>query len=271
MPQPGRHPDGRRPTIPTVRDAHAPGGAEGMQRCPKCQHFQPLANVECERCGVIFAKLQPRPGAATAGRAAEVEPEVERSVRLSEVLLDLPPEETRLFAIGRALLLLGMAIWGIRFLLAPIQSNLAGQSFLHLINLPFHEAGHILFAPFGRFLSVLGGSLMQILVPLVVAGAFLWRRNPFGGAVGIWWLGESCLDLAPYIADARAGQLLLLGGVTGSEVEDYHDWEMILRQLGWLRHDIALARLTHVLGAILILLALLWAGAILYRQLRRPA
>jgi hypothetical protein len=155
--------------------------------------------------------------------------------------------------------------------LAPIQSNLAGQSFLHLVNLPFHEAGHILFSPFGRFLGVLGGSLMQLLVPLAVTGAFVWRRNPFGGAVGLWWLGESFLDLAPYIGDARAGQLPLLGGVTGSEVEDYHDWEVILRQLGWLKHDMTLARLAHVLGAVLILLALLWAGVILLRQLRRPA
>jgi hypothetical protein len=271
MPQAGRHPDGRRPMIASALDAHALGGANGMQRCPKCRHIQPIANAECKRCGVIFAKLQPRLGAAAPGLVAMAESEPEESLRLGELLFDLPAEETRLFAIGRALLLLGMAIWGIRFLLAPIQSNLAGQSFLHLINLPFHEAGHILFAPFGRFLGVLGGSLMQLLVPLVVAGAFLWRRNPFGGAVGVWWLGESCLDLAPYIGDARAGQILLLGGVTGSEVEDYHDWEVILRQLGWLRHDIALARLTHVLGAILILLALLWAGVILVRQLRRPA
>jgi hypothetical protein len=185
--------------------------------------------------------------------------------------LDLPPEETRLFTIGRALLLLGMAIWGIRFALAPVQSNLAGQSFLHLINLPFHEAGHTLFAPFGRFLGVLGGSVMQLLVPLAVAGAFLWHRNPFGVAVGLWWLGESCLDLAPYIADARAGQLPLLGGVTGREVDDYHDWEVILRQLGWLNYDTALARLTHIVGATLILLALLWAAIILLRQLRRVA
>jgi hypothetical protein len=36
------------------------------------------------------------------------------------------------------------------------------------------------------------------------------------------------------------------------------------------KYDVTLARLTHVLGAILILLALLWAGVILVRQLRRP-
>jgi len=92
---------------------------------------------------------------------------------------------------------------------------------LMLKPLPFHEAGHILFGFFGRFIGVLGGSLMQLLVPAIVLCAFVYRRNVFGGAVGLWWLGESCLDLAPYIDDARAGQLMLLGGVTGREVEDY--------------------------------------------------
>ena len=44
----------------------------------------------------------------------------------------------------------------------------------------FHEAGHILFSPFGRFMTVLGGSLTQVLVPLLCAGAFLWQtRDPF--------------------------------------------------------------------------------------------
>jgi hypothetical protein len=267
--RPGRHPDEGRPKGSSTGSAYASAGADGGLCCPKCHHLQARTNGECERCGVIFAKLQRRPGALTPELAAV--PEMEETMRLGELLFDQPAEETRLFAFGRALLLLGMVIWGIRFSLAPVQSVLAGQSFLHLINLPFHEAGHVLFTPFGRFLTVLGGSLMQLLVPLVVAGAFLWRRNPFGGAVGVWWLGESCLDLAPYIGDARAGQLPLLGGVTGSEVEDYHDWEVILRQLGWLKHDVTLARMTHVLGAILILLALLWAGVIVIRQLRRPA
>jgi hypothetical protein len=62
---------------------------------------------------------------------------------------------------------------------------------------------------------------------------------------------------------------MLLGGVTGREVEDYHDWEVILRDLGWLRYDHAIARLTHGLGAVLILLSIVWGGYILYRQFRR--
>ncbi len=150
---------------------------------------------------------------------------------------------------GRAALYLVLLIWGGRLMTSSIQSNYVGESFLHLINLPFHEAGHVIFSLFGRFLQYLGGTLGQWLVPFIVLCAFLAKGNPFGAAVGLWWLGESFLDIAPYMDDARAGQLMLLGGVTGSEVEDYHDWEVILSSLGWLQYDHLIARISFTIGS----------------------
>ena len=94
----------------------------------------------------------------------------------------------------------------------------------------------MLFAPFGRFMKVLGGSLFQFALPLGLAIAFLKQRNPFGAVVCTWWAGENLIDVAPYIADARALQLVLLGGKTGAEVQG-HDWEYILATLGWMRFD----------------------------------
>ena len=166
----------------------------------------------------------------------ETTPEGGWAAQLASLLFEVPAEEMPLLAVGRAISTSDSSLWGWRFILAPIKSNTAGESFIHLVNLPFHEAGHIVFFLFGHFIGVLGGSLMQLLVPAArLLGVSAYRRNVFGGAVGLWWLGENCLDLAPYIDDARAGQLMLLGGVTGREVEDYHDWEVILRDLGWLR------------------------------------
>lgn len=167
---------------------------------------------------------------------------------------------------GRGGLLLILAVWGWFLMTRSIRSNYVGESFLHLVNLPFHEAGHILFSPFGSFFHVLGGTLGQLLAPFVVLSAFLRNRNPFGAAAGLWWLGESFLDIAPYMDDARAGQLPLLGGVTGSEVENYHDWEVILTRLGWLQHDHLIARISFAFGTILMLLALVWGGYVLRRQ-----
>jgi hypothetical protein len=143
------------------------------------------------------------------------------------------------------------------------------KSWMHLVNLPFHEAGHILFIPFGRFMSVLGGSLLQLFIPLLCMAAFIYPRGDFFGAgAALWWFGQSLMDLAPYIGDARALRLVLLGGVTGREVSDYHDWEYLLRETGLLSWDRALAWTAHVSGIIIILAALVWAGAVVFSQAR---
>ena len=117
----------------------------------------------------------------------------------------------------------------------PLSAD-AMDSFLHLPNLVFHEAGHLLFAMFGQFMSVLGGSLTQVLIPVIAMIAFIRQEQPFGAAVCGWWAGQNLVDLAPYIADARALQLVLLGGRTGAEVEG-HDWEYLLTTIGVVHRD----------------------------------
>jgi hypothetical protein len=140
----------------------------------------------------------------------------------------------------------------------------AAASILHLPNLVFHEAGHVLFAPFGQFMRVLGGSLFQFALPLGLAVAFLKQQNPFGAVVCAWWAGENLIDVAPYIADARALQLVLLGGKTGAEVQG-HDWEYILATLGWMRFDRTLGLWTHRVGLLMMLGSVVWGGVYLAR------
>jgi hypothetical protein len=148
----------------------------------------------------------------------------------------------------RWLLLALLSWWTVRFVSHPLNGDVVGASFLHLINLPFHEAGHIIFSPFGSFMMSLGGSLTQVLIPLVCAAEFVRRDDRFGTCVCIWWAGQNLIDLGPYIADARALQLVLLGGFTGAQVEG-HDWEAILTALGWLRYDRTLGMAAHWLGS----------------------
>jgi hypothetical protein len=157
----------------------------------------------------------------------------------------------------RTLLLIGLAVWTFGVATGPI--NAAGDSFLHMINLPFHEAGHVLFSPLGRFMMILGGSAMQVLVPLVCAGA-LWFQNGdrFGAALCAWWMGENLMDLAPYIDDARTLRLMLLGGPANA-VEG-HDWEAILTSLGWLHLDHTLGHAAHLLGAAIMWVAIVAAA-----------
>jgi len=150
----------------------------------------------------------------------------------------------------RLALVAGLAIWTIQFARTPLSED-AMRSFLHLPDLVFHEAGHIIFSPFGRFMTVLGGSLLQVLIPVIAALAFLKQDEKFGAAICSWWAGQNFVDLAPYIADARRLRMVLLGGRTGAEVEG-HDWEYILTQLGMLHLDGRLGMAAYGLGMIVM-------------------
>lgn len=245
-------------------------------QCPNCQAEQDGVSAECARCGIIFAKYKPLPLRATGpGRVVTFPRPPEgmwgtlwRQVQDWALVSDGPVNPFT-FA-GRALVFVGLVVWGWTFVTATIASNYVGESFMHLVNLPFHEAGHIFFTPLGRFMQVLGGSLGQLIMPLVCLFTFLIQQhNPFAASVTLWWFAESLMDLAPYINDARALELILIGGVTGKDVEDYHDWEYILRTLGWLQHDHTIAVMAHGLGVILMLTAWVWGGALLLQQYRR--
>src|SRR5437867_3531582 len=159
---------------------------------------------------------------------------------------------------GRVILLLLLVRWTWLFLAWPMRQDVIGASFLHLISLPFHEAGHVLFAPFGDLMTAAGGSLAQVLVPIVCLVAFLKQSaGAFGAAVMCWWTGENLLDVAMYANDARSLQLVLLGGRTGAEVEG-HDWERILQTIGLLHRDHQIANAMQFAGAVLMVIGLGW-------------
>jgi hypothetical protein len=242
-------------------------------RCPKCDFEQPDQNTECFKCGIIFKKYDahPTPILSKGTRIPRVEgmaPEGETF--LENFVFDVEPEVNPFYFGGRVVIFLIIFIWGWIFILTPMASNYAGDSFLHLVNLPFHEAGHIFFQLFGRWMTSLGGTLGQLLIPIVCLVTFLLKyKNPFGASVALWWLAESFMDIAPYINDARNGQLMLLGGVTGSEADyGYHDWEFILNEIGLLRYDHTLARIGHGLGILLMLVSFAWAVYLLFKQYR---
>ena len=189
-----------------------------------------------------------------------------------EILFYVEPEVNSIYFYGRVLLYIIFFIWGWRFIFMDYDLVEAGyppisESFMHRVNLVFHEAGHVIFMPFGRFISILGGTLGQWLIPFIVMCAFLLQtRDTFAATIGLWWLGQSFMDAAPYINDARAGRMILLGGVTGSDQPGYHDWENILGNLGWLKYDHTIAGIVNTMGVGLMLLSFIWGAYVLYLQ-----
>lgn len=193
-----------------------------------------------------------------------------RHARTGLLALLLPePDADPATGWARAALLVLLVVWGLWFITSSVASNAAGQSFLHLVNLPFHEAGHVFFGIFGQFIGSLGGTLGQLLMPLIAMLVLLLQtRDPFGASVALWWLGQNFIDIAPYINDARAGQLPLLGGNFGhSAPYGFHDWEYLLTETGLIRMDQQIAQASHLLGSLIMLLAMAWGAALVYRQL----
>ena len=120
-------------------------------------------------------------------------------------------------------------------------------------NLLFHEAGHPFVGLFSRRLEPYGGTLGQLTFPLVLAISF-WRQGQtlsFAGSV-IWFF-ENWLNIARYMADARALELPLLGGGD-------HDWNTIFTRWNVLSDDTEIAGTVKYIGWAGMALAVLWVG-----------
>ncbi len=247
-------------------------------KCPKCGH-QPLPENQalpaaCPSCGVILAKwgqkLKVRhpvcdieDGAPDDGLDGATEQE-SWLFRLTEV-----PDRVSAYTFWmRCLLWAAFCVWGVSLMTLDYRDGGMGASFLHRPLLIFHEAGHVIFMPFGEWISILGGTLGQLLMPLVLAGALLiTNRDPFGASIGLWFLGVSLLDVAPYMFDALYPQLTLLNGQTGEA--GGHDWIYLFSTLGLLPKAELIGGLTHKLGALVIVAAMCWAGWLLRQQYDR--
>lgn len=170
----------------------------------------------------------------------------------------------------------GKLFWGRVFLLGLmflftfftfLNGSQAGiVHFLHNINLPIHETGHLVFGIFGNdLLTSAGGSLFQLIMPFVCTLTLLIKtRDLFGAAVALWWTMENFVDMAPYIGDARAGVLPLIGGNTGQTAPyGFHDWQFILGETGLLHFDTFISGFSQYLGILGMLFSSLWGAWIL--------
>ncbi len=126
-----------------------------------------------------------------------------------------------------------------------------GFLLLDYINLSFHEFGHILGGIFGDFSGLWGGTIIQLLIPLIILISFRLKGDIGGVAFSIFWIGENLLYISHYIADARRRVLPLVGG-------GEHDWNIILSDLGMLKYDILIAGIIRVCGWIIISSSIVW-------------
>lgn len=188
--------------------------------------------------------------------------------RVARLLLLLFPAHAPRAAWNRAasaLFMLGLAAFSLRYFTIAVDDLGWAPGPMHGVHLVFHEAGHAIFAMVGapQQLVAFMGSGLQVLFPLILAGAFyLKNRDAYGAAVCLWWAGHATLDAAPYIADARALELPLLGGGNGREIEG-HDWEYLLGEWNALPHDTRIGAAVALAGRVAMIAAFAWGLATL--------
>lgn len=144
-------------------------------------------------------------------------------------------------------MVIGITVYGIVCFRSPETFRL-----LDFVNLPVHETGHLVFAPFGEFMAALGGTLVQLILPICFVISFYRRNDRFAAAIVLAWVAQNLWNISVYIGDARAQVLPLVGG-------GEHDWTYILGRLGMLEHDQEIAGGVHFAGMIIFAFAMLRA------------
>lgn len=131
--------------------------------------------------------------------------------------------------------------------------------FLDYVNLIIHEGGHFFFSWFGQTIMVLGGTLGELIVPLLCAAYFFFQRETMGFAFCGFWFFENFPYIGTYMADARDQALPLVGG-------GEHDWGTLFGQWGLLEHDHTIGAATRDIGWVGMLLVIGWFGFRVYRS-----
>jgi len=232
-------------------------------QCPKCGH-EPLPTDQtfptaCPACGVILAKVVQ----ALKVGGEDLEPGARRITHDPRAHSSRSMDPFAFWP--RVALLAGFAVWGFILIGQDYRSGEIGASFIHRPLLIFHEAGHVVFRLLGEWMSVLGGSLGQLIMPAVLGGALLLKnRDPYGASIGLWLVGVSLLDLAPYMYDALHPQLMLLSGMNGDA--GGQDWIYLFSSLGLLQQSQIIGGLVHKIGALTVMSALCWGAWVLRLQ-----
>jgi hypothetical protein len=135
-----------------------------------------------------------------------------------------------------------------------------GFLFIDYVNLIIHEGGHFFFSWFGHTIMILGGTLGELLVPLLCAACFWWKRETTAVAFCSFWFFENFLYIGTYMSDARTAALPLVGS-------EESDWTILFAQWGVLARDQQIGHAMRALGWLGMLATITWLA---YRAYQGP-
>jgi hypothetical protein len=134
-----------------------------------------------------------------------------------------------------------------------------GFLFPDFVNLMIHEAGHLFFSWGGHTLMILGGTLGELLVPLLCGIYFYFHGQTYGFTFSAFWFFENFLYIGTYMKDARAEALPLING-------DIGDWTILFGQWNLLLADQKIGQFVRTLGWLGMCATLAWLAYRTYRD-----
>ncbi len=130
------------------------------------------------------------------------------------------------------------------------------------MNLAFHEIGHVLFGFLGNeFITVAGGTILELTIPLVAAGILFRQGDAYGVGVAVFWFGTALQSVGQYIADTRSQIFprVSIGPATGPD-----DWTYLLSHFDLIRHDVTIGTGVQRVGLVVLAVALVYSAWVVW-------
>lgn len=160
------------------------------QECPKCgfKNSPDKDDKSCPQCGLVFDKWLKNKYKSKI--TSNTKPDKQYVAALVDTFKQqvfyIPANFSKPRFYLNLTIYIIFFVWGWSFILANHYSAELNNSFMHMINLIFHEAGHVIFRMFGNFMSILGGSLLKLLVPVIFLFSFIKRKDTFAASIMLW-------------------------------------------------------------------------------------
>ena len=147
--------------------------------------------------------------------------------------------------VSRTAVVLWLSFYALLFLY--LAAHFSEPTLLDNVHLPIHEGGHLLFSWLGEKPMLWGGTILQLLVPALLAGTFAARGDLLGTTFCSVGFFHSLNGVATYMIDALKRELpLVTVGAAADEAQ--HDWVRIFNDLGVLPHAIQIGNFVRVLA-----------------------
>ena len=118
-----------------------------------------------------------------------------------------------------------------------------------------HEAGHTIFGFLGgRFLTILGGTLFEIMLPFTIFAYGWYNYKRVTAQIGLLLTGFAWIESSAYAADAMERRMPLIGNLPKSA----HDFYNLFSMKGVLTEHMTYAWGMYWIGIVTLIVFLIW-------------